>query len=80
VVGHVNAELVATAASAGVALEARVNALGSISADCLGGHPSSRHTDIDKAAIFMPDRVDPGTESRNLVIGPISERVGGAAG
>jgi hypothetical protein len=28
------------------------------------GKPSSRHADVDEAAILMPDGVDPSTESR----------------
>jgi len=61
----VNTGGVTTAASAGVTLQARVNPLGRIPPACLGCHPASRHADVDKAAILMPDRVDPGTELGN---------------
>ena len=73
-VGHANAELVATATSAGVALEARVYALGLIPAVCLRSYPSSRHADVDKTAIVMPDRVDPSTECGNCQLGQLANQ------
>ena len=68
-VGYVNAELVAAPASAGVALEARVNTLGRISTACLRCYPPSRHAHIDKAAIAMPDRVDPAPNVDTATLG-----------
>jgi hypothetical protein len=37
--------------------------LGRIPADRLSSYPSSRHADVNKTAILIPDSVDPGTES-----------------
>ena len=34
---------------------------------------SSRHADVDKEAIVMPDRLDPGTERGDEWIGPLGE-------
>ena len=67
--------MVATTTTAGMALEPGINLLGRIPPGGLSGNPSSGHSYIDKTAILMPDRVDPGPESGNRSIGPKGERV-----
>src|SRR5271169_2356895 len=38
-------------------------------------YPSSRHTDVDKAAIIMPDRIYPGPKRWDSGVGPVAEQV-----
>ena len=58
-----------------MALKPRVYPLGRIAMNCIGGYPSSRHTDVDKAAIIMPDRIDPGPKRWDSGVGPVAEQV-----
>jgi hypothetical protein len=79
-VGNINAELVSASATARVAVEARIDPLRRVPLDCPCGDPSSRHADIDQAAILVPDRVYARAKRRNGMIGPIRERAGITAG
>jgi len=63
--GHVDAELVAAPASAGMTSEPCIEALRRVPTDRLSSYPSSRHAYIDETAVVMPDGVNARTESGN---------------
>ena len=75
-VDYINTELVAATAPARVALETRIDPLRRIPSDGVSGYPTSRHAYVDKPAVLMPNRVDPGTETGDHRIGPVRECVG----
>jgi hypothetical protein len=58
-----------------MAMQAGVNPLGRVSVDCLCSYASAGHSNINKAAIVMPDGVDSGAEGGHLSIWPVSKRV-----
>jgi hypothetical protein len=77
-ISHVNAELIAATATTGVASQPRINALRFLPSNCVGSHATSRHANVNEAAIIMPDRMDPSPESGHCGVWPLAESVNGA--
>jgi hypothetical protein len=63
---HIDTELIAAAAAAGMAMQAGIETLGRIPADRLGSHPSPGHANIDKTTIIIPNSVDPRPETGDV--------------
>ena len=74
-ISHVNAELTAAAATTGVAFQTRINALRFVPMRCRGGHATSRHANVNEAAIVMPDCIHPDTKRGNFGVWPLAEWV-----
>src|SRR6516164_3608444 len=74
-VSHVDAELVAAAASAPMTVQPRVKAVRGVSRGCSCCYPPSRHADVDEPSIPMPDRINASAEPWDFRVRPVAEPV-----